>query len=570
MKTNTKHIFKSKPLLAKSKLVLLMFMAVAAISSCKNTETEGDLVPDGLTSVNVQISDITFDAVNTVSNKASVNKSSSSLDLEVQRSTMSLNKDYDLLAELSPELPSVSNGPISSTGGNRAATVTNVMNPAVLYKIIAYDEGGKYVSEKDYVRGQENLVSDFLLDGDKTYNFIVYSINSTSVLPAVTFSDINNKTLATSSVVVNGNADFLYAQQSKKLVAGAKNQVNVILKHKFSQITTTIDATATGYSITAISSAINSHRSTASIALSDGTITRSESTGDASISFPNLGLPRVESTPTIINASVNNASFTIKSITVGSLVRSNLILFKNLVITPGVKYNMKVSLVPTDGFLTHDGQSAVRIHGNIWMRHNLGANTALNADQQPYVRGLHGNYYQWGRKPFVANGTATTVNGSWVTSGVPPNYSWNSNGEYTPAKVDENDPCPDRYRIPTRNEFEDLLANTTSERKGSWLESATNYNAAVVLTSKRKAGIIMTFPAQGFMKAQDFGGNDRPPFTLKALEARGLSVQIHTSSVFRNIMNVFNGTGVIDNESSELNVSRFSGRNIRCVAIFPK
>ena len=49
------------------------------------------------------------------------------------------------------------------------------------------------------------------------------------------------------------------------------------------------------------------------------------------------------------------------------------ITLNDLNITPGVRYNLKISLQPNDKYLSYRGYRAVRLSGMIWMRHNLGA-----------------------------------------------------------------------------------------------------------------------------------------------------------------------------------------------------
>jgi hypothetical protein len=68
----------------------------------------------------------------------------------------------------------------------------------------------------------------------------------------------------------------------------------------------------------------------------------------------------------------------------------------DLNITPGVRYNLKISLQPNDKYLSYRGYQAVRLSGMIWMRHNLGAN--LIADPDVPAQQINGDYYQFGRR----------------------------------------------------------------------------------------------------------------------------------------------------------------------------
>ncbi|MNI15019.1 hypothetical protein D3C73_683040 [compost metagenome] len=552
------------------KLVMLVLVGLCVIS-CKSGTGELQPVSGGLTSVKVNISETLFEGVTAIGsgNKASSLRGGGHIKGHggIQKSTVAFNSEFDLVMELSAEAPVANRLGASASGAKRAATETNVLKPGVRYKVVAYDNAGKYVLERNYVRGQENTVTDFLLDGGQTYTFVTYSINSTSTLPDVTFTDNSNKTLSGSSVSVNGNLDFLYSSKSQTLLSGVSNDLNVVLKHKFSQITTTIDATATGFNITGVTSVIGPHIPNASIALSTGVISRSGSEGNVNVTFPTLGGATAVGLPNIINAASNVVTrYTIGSITVGPLTQTNINAFTDLSITPGVKYNMKINIIPKDRFLTHAGQSAVLINGQIWMRHNLGANTALNPDQNPSVAGLHGNYYQWGRNVSVAAGSASTVNGNWSGNTVLPNNSWNGGTEAAPVKT-STDPCPAGYGIPTATEYLALISNTTSSTIGSWGEGQGNFSAAKILTSKRKNGVTITFPAQGYFSVL---GGSTPPYTATSVNDRGNWGIMHTSTVqsVRTLMFAF-FTATSDSNSALLGdnlASKFTSTPIRCIA----
>ncbi|NAW51602.1 hypothetical protein GNY06_09485, partial [Elizabethkingia argentiflava] len=175
-----------------------------------------------------------------------------------------------------------------------------------------------------------------------------------------------------------------------------------------------------------------------------------------------------------------------------------------------------------DRFLTYKGQPAARINGKIWMRHNLGANTSLDPDQSPSVVGLHGDYYQYGRNVSVAGATDTRMNGNF-NGGYPPGpEAWNSGTEASPLKG-PNDPCPEGYRVPTRQEFQQLLEATIESNIGEWRQGNANYTAAKVFTSKSNKSksnksksykqVKLTFPSQGVFTVSNYSNRNIPPFS---------------------------------------------------------
>ncbi|WP_216644499.1 hypothetical protein, partial [Mammaliicoccus sciuri] len=66
----------------------------------------------------------------------------------------------------------------------------------IVYKVAVYKTDGSFVDEKTftYKTNNTNDQQGFMLNGDQTYTFVAYSINSTSAIPVV-----NNapRTLAT-------------------------------------------------------------------------------------------------------------------------------------------------------------------------------------------------------------------------------------------------------------------------------------------------------------------------------------------------------------------------------------
>lgn len=280
-----------------------MILMSLATFSCRSTDVEQHTTPMGKFAISVNIEDDLFDETKNIANKASAVKDQPSDPVKVQRNTVALNEDFYLVAELTQE----ANSPIEYVAkaahqSNARLAETNNVNPNIRYKIIVYNNNGIYVTEKDYVRGQETSSGPLMLDGGQNYTFIVYSINSTVTLPNVTFVNTANKTLATSSVNVTGVQDFMYFRKDMTVSGDNTNYLGVILKHKFSQITTTVDATATGYNITAITSTINpQHLPNANIKLDNGTISRSGTATTVAVTFPTLGSQTAIGTPNIIN-----------------------------------------------------------------------------------------------------------------------------------------------------------------------------------------------------------------------------------------------------------------------------
>ncbi|PVH23922.1 hypothetical protein [Sphingobacterium corticibacter] len=479
-------------------------------------------------------------------------------DSLIQRKTIVLDDKLMIVAEFTPTF-------LSEHGETKSNVVMSELANGIKYRLLVYnvDAGGIYVTERDYVRGQESSASDLLLDGGTTYRFLVYSINSaTANLPDVIPAVPSSRTLANTQVSVAGNLDFMYFSQTLTLNGGVVNNVDIVLKHRFSQITTIINSAQTGYNITAVNSSFQPHNTNSLIDMSTGTFVRNGTSDPSAVSFPTLNAQSITSTPTIINADVAATGvYTISSINIGSLQRTNLTPFSNLRITPGFRYTLTLNIVPQDEYVTYQGFPAARINGQIWALHNLGASPILNSpDQNPITALLHGNFFQFGRVAFVATGGDIVRNAAWNSSNTVSRSAWNSGTETSPVRA-LTDPCPIGYRVPTRTEYQNLVSSTTPSNRGNFTLSQTNYNSGKVLTSLRNANVYLVFPTQGIFNSSVISN--------PTVDNRGLVGTTWTSSASGN--NVwrfsFTSTGV---EISELTNSAdffVQARPIRCIGV---
>lgn len=514
MKNTNKNRFRgSIQLYALLPLILFIF------SNCaKDTNTA---ISKGTAAIKVNIVGAEFNTAAGIGMKASNSKNTVAISSK-RTSQIPFNKDFDLMTEVSAADPANEAAPkakATTANGTKAAAEIKDLSPNVKYKLVVYDQQGKYVAERDYVSGQESNAQALNLDGGSTYTFVAYSINSASALPAITFADSNNKTLAGSTLAVNGSDDFMYFKMNMQVSGNTDNYVGIVLKHQLCQVTTIVDASQTGYNITAVSATYAPHSNSATINLSEGTASGTGTAGSINVAFPTaIDALMVTGSPTIINANSTAGTLTVSAITVGPLSATNLVPFTDLVFEPGVKYDVKFSLVPKDIYLVHAGYSAARISGQIWLRHNLGA----SGDPDVLGQTIAGTYYQFGRKASVASGTATATNSNW-NGYMAAASAWNSGTEAAPVKTN-NDPCPTGYRVPSETETRALIANAISSQSGPW--STSRYASALILTSKRNKNVKLTIPAQGYFT---FWGLANPPYTPGDLISGG-SVAIFWTS----------------------------------------
>ncbi len=547
MKSNIKQII--------TRIILVIFSLV--IISCRQSD---DHITDpgtetGPASVKINLQGSDYNDGGT-SKTAGINGTNSAA-IQTEEISFNNNNDYKLVATLSPETSSNPRGKAGITG-------ISPLPDGTRYRIAVFDSNGNYITEQIYFTGSESSMPAITgLNGGSTYTFVVYSIGTQIGLPAITFADPGNKTLATATVNnVSGDNDLMYFSKTMTLTGGNANYLDVILQHKYSQITTTIDSTPTTYNITNISGVtIAPHTGSATMQLSNGSTIATGIQTPRKVVFPTMNSKIIQATPVVINANnTNTGVLNIGSITMrstignsGAQMTQQNISFNNLKISRGVKYTLKLTFAPNDRLMTYKGYSAAKINGMIWMRYNLGA--TLSADPDVPSQNINGNYYQWGRSAIVA--TSTTSEASipgWDNTTNPPDNAWNSTfNEEVPDKSG-TDPCPSGWRVPTGKEYSALYNNTTKVEIGTALESATNFSRASVLTSKYNTGVKLTFPAAGY-RVETNGG----------LYQRGTSSHYWNNVPSTSINAWYAGINATTFYSS----SRNRATPIRCIAEYP-
>ncbi|MCT4329607.1 hypothetical protein HZP13_07765 [Elizabethkingia anophelis] len=565
--------------------------------SCRNTS---DSVIDvkGIATVKIKLNGDNFEDIGILGSQAAINTGAfGSTNENRQEISFKENDDYKLVATLIPLDSKKSQYQASSIGNSVALTETNSLEKGIKYKVIVYDTSGNYVKEQDYISGQSG--QDITgLDGGQTYTFVVYSIGSKTDLPAVTYTDSSNKKLSTALLDnVSGDSDLMYFSTSMNVSGNDINYLDITLKHKFSQIITTLDASSvitsdpnSSYIITNIEGvSITPHNNTGQMQLSDGNTTSTGTNTGKLISFPVTNSVTIKGDPVFINSgNISNGVLNIKSITMKAdeapIVHEN-ISFNNLKITRGVKYNLKLSFVPNDKYLTYRGYPAARINGFIWMRHNLGVDTSLDPDQPSQA--IFGNYYQFGRKAVVATGYTSSGSISGWNNSLAPNNAWNSGSEINPIKTIQ-DPCPDGWRVPTYAETWVLWLNTNYANDPGYLGnvkemSSTNYSAAMVLKSIHNSAVTLTIPFTGTRKYSDGSLSTDYDNSTKITNGRGVSGSIWVTTKANSTPSIYSFFGTkaytdnqgwaymlaISTKNSNGTDTRNQANPIRCIAEYP-
>ncbi len=140
-----------------------------------------------------------------------------------------------------------------------------------------------------------------------------------------------------------------------------------------------------------------------------------------------------------------------------------------------------------------DPRQTVNIGGVEWMKYNLAKSKLENGGptfatklpsectDDPIKTKSHGRFYQWdvGNKSWESTGNS--VSGWDETNPPTSNTSW----------LEANDPCPEDYRLPTKDEFIALKNATIQTNGGDW--NASNYGYKIFTSGNNK----LEFPAVG-------------------------------------------------------------------------
>ncbi|MFZ4861307.1 FISUMP domain-containing protein [Sphingobacterium sp. Mn56C] len=550
-----KHKYLRKNYYRRIALFLIPFLFAQA---CNKIKDDNIPVSEGMAEVYIEVKDDGY--ADEIAVEKPLNPSAK----------VKLSQGYTLAAELLP-VP----GNIGSKGNGSICKMTSRYlaqgsSENLKYKVVLFDKEGVFLSENNFSSKQAIEANAFPLPANAPYTLIVYAVDGTSKLPEITFT--GGKTLASSQLLFDKTVDLTYFRKDLFVSNTARQVIHASLKHKFSALITTIDASQLGHPIKALTSSFNPDYGKVSFNLATGEIHRSGTASNTAIVFPALNTIAVTSVPTVINAE-GAATFTISNFEAGPLKFKAVVGFDNFKIKPGVLYKLKLTLVSTDDrYLMYKDQAAARINGQIWMLGNVGSNAtaqSLEMRNNDYVQlenilFQHGDYFQIGNSNAVANKIITRQNiTDWIKTD---NTSiWSTGTEEKPVKS-KNDPCPTGYRVPTNTEFKALMANTLITNYGDIKSDPKNFNAGRLLVSKAKNEIKLFFPLQGLLGIES-GEKDAPC----AIASRGLLGYYWTSTLSNgDKVKVnwirFSGNDHARFESVNLTDLSKDALNIRCIA----
>jgi uncharacterized protein (TIGR02145 family) len=244
-----------------------------------------------------------------------------------------------------------------------------------------------------------------------------------------------------------------------------------------------------------------------------------------------LVMPRVANTSVVVNpngGAIENGTM------VYDLSANCVIVFVNGLWTGCIQ-----SVVPTSQVSNGSGGTYT------FLSHNLGADISL--DPHTPVKGLNGDYYQWGKNAPDADVDAL-IGSTWGDQG-----GTTVNGNWTSSSKGPQDPCPAGYRVPSSAEWTAVKTNNSVSRTGTFDSNTTEFGNALHYGTAGGDPKLLTLPAAGYRSS-----------TSGALDARGSSGFYWSSAEVGS-----NGYYISFNSSTVHPVNhqtRTLGFSLRCIA----
>ncbi|MEH7889267.1 hypothetical protein [Elizabethkingia meningoseptica] len=549
-------------------LLLITFI----LFSCRTTDTENK-ISGGAALININLQGSEFEDAGEVNTKASANKNMP-LKKGVQQQEIPFSKDITLQASLNPVVSSMAKAAQASYDKNIVAAVENVQS-GIKYRLVVYDANGNYVTQRLYTRGREANAPVLQLDGESTYSFVVYSFNTTADIPEVATNTTLNSNISFTGL--NSTSDLMYYFTRFKVSGSETNYLNVVFKHKFSQVTVKLDASELNSgNIGNVTSGFAPHYTGATMRLSNGDIASRTSGASSAVVFPQ-GSPSPVKTadPTIINIADGEAmKYTINNITVGSESRSALIL-DQLTVRPGFRYALNLKFKKPSVCTVE-----VSLAGGIkkkFMCYNLGASvTASTADynSNQVLAAHYGDKYQWGKKTPVLTeaqdqNTAYDRGTSFQLPAGTPAIPWPTDRAGITAwgaSKTTADPCPAGFRVPTEAEWISVRGNNAENSLGTWSSSTTSFDSA------KKFGDLL-LPAGG---SRSISGTNHPttgvPISGPGRMNGGRNIGVYWSATSAstggnssNARTVNFGRATTSANSFITNIDTLTGASVRCI-----
>lgn len=262
--------------------------------------------------------------------------------------SLALGNGYVLDAQLVPEssttvkssLTASSSSPLKGGVSTFGTTDIQKLGKGIRYRVIVFDNNGNYLTHEDFENGTADQ-KGFKVNEGSTYSFVAYSLGTTAALPALI-----PEVTSLENCAISGTSDFMYFKESLTVQSGT-NKLNIVLKHKFSEISVVINASQHG-TLDQAQGILEPHHSSPIVNLKNGNISYGGLSPYGKI-IPFVISDRSYGVgfPTTICAPYTEAGvLTLNNIKIDGVVKSG-VKVEGLKITPGVRYNLTITINKT-------------------------------------------------------------------------------------------------------------------------------------------------------------------------------------------------------------------------------
>ncbi|WP_144062730.1 hypothetical protein [Sphingobacterium paucimobilis] len=359
--------------MSKLNHLLLAIIAITVLSCSK----KGDGYGDGIAIIKINFAGAEATDINNKTQKQSSISSTTTGNHSspmIQQVEIPLNANYKIVATLTPEAAQN----VATKTDNTIKTKSRVQSdlpPGTKYRIIAYDESGAFMEYKDYSVGVPLSSDDsFRVPAGERYTFVGYSTGTTQIsdlddiMPSGNFSTakFNN---------VDGNKHFMYYIKPANSYSEGLTTLDIVLKHVFSQIKTTITLdNAVPGSLETIAAVIKPHLNKVDVTVdgsspdyTNGTVASS----GATVNFVNAGNNRSAEATTIVTAqdqtSSGGGTLIISNVSIDGESSTQVPPVTGLKIIPGGRYALTLNVTK----FTPDGPTDIDYGDAKWALANL-------------------------------------------------------------------------------------------------------------------------------------------------------------------------------------------------------
>jgi len=350
--------------------------------------------------------------------------------------------------------------------------ITNNLENGTKYKIIAYKKTGncwdcyKFHKEENFIVGQRNPTIE--LNAQQNYTLLIVSLGNKTEPIVLNKIDFNSATLK-----INDDMNTkLMCQKINDFVpsSNTEEQIDINLERKTVGVKIILDASdILGGNLGREIKSITNAKLTYTI----------PKYSEFKVKDFSLNFSKEEGQKRTVNLNFANNKYVVESEIIEDLIleKTDITFSADIDVIDlssvkkinyhlmhykyEAKHDFTIKLAGCGAYL-----GANNTNWRQFMCHNLGADYSLD----PFTpsANIHGDKYQWGNKNPIILQKDDKYTGSF------PN--WNQVAKTNTWNNEIDDPCPSGYRVPSKNEWENVTKYNTFNRIGNW-NSITGKNA---------------------------------------------------------------------------------------------